>query len=126
MTKRPTFGTENRFGRSIKRHRWWLGLVLLIALAAALSYQVAPVPAAASRTEATQAQAQDPAMQGVLAYLRAHSSAQPTPTPVVRLDPGQQAIMRYIQVHQPTPQPQSLWDKVKQTLAGYLRGNGSR
>jgi hypothetical protein len=124
MTKRATFETWNRFGRSIKRHSWWLGLVPLIALAAALSYQVAPVPAAASRTEETQAQAQDPAMQGVLAYLRVHSGISSTPAPTAQLDPGQQAIMRYIHVHEPTAQPASLWDTVKQTLAGYLRGSG--
>lgn len=123
MTKRPALGPWNRFGMRIKRYRWWLGLVLLIALAASIGHQVVPTPVDASPPPSA-TQAQDPAVQSVLAYLRAHSGISPAPTPTAQLDGAQQSVMRYVRVHEPAAQPASLWDRLKQTLVGYLRGHG--
>ena len=124
MTRQPTVQIRSRLGMLAKYYRWWLGLAFLIALAALVAYLVAPAPAVASPAAvAAQAAAPDPAMQSVLAYLRAHSGSQPAPTPAMRLDPAQQSVMRYVRAHQPTEQPASLWEQVRQTLRGYLGRN---
>jgi hypothetical protein len=63
-------------------------------------------------------------MQGVFAYLRAHSGETAAPTPDAPLDPAQQGVMQYLRAHERLDQPATLWDQVKQTVLGYLRGYG--
>jgi hypothetical protein len=111
--------------QKIMRHGRWLVLGTLFILAAFAAYRAVPAPVAATSAASTaQAATHDPAMQGVLDYLRAHSPTQSAPTSAAPLDPAQQSIMRYVHAHENAGQPTTLWDQVKQTVLGYLRGNG--
>jgi hypothetical protein len=96
-------------------------LLLLIAFTA---YHVAPAPAAATPAANTaRASSHDPAMQSVLAYLRAHSGAQSVPTPAASLDPAQQSVMQYVRAHDRAGQPTTLWNQLTQAVLGYLRAH---
>src|SRR5690242_4300650 len=119
MTRQPTVQIRSRLRILTKHYRWWLALAFLIVFVASAAYQVAPAPAVASPA-AVAAQAQDPAMQAVLAYLRAHTGTQPAPTPTVAVDQAQQSVMQYVRAHQPIEQPAPLWEQLKQTIVGYL------
>ena len=124
MTTQTASQNRTNAHRMIGRRRWWLGLGLLLVAAALIAYYVTPAPAATTPVASTaRASAHDPAMQSVLAYLRAHSGAQPAPTPATHFDPAQQSVMQYVRAHDRTDQPTTLRDQITQALLGYLRGH---
>jgi hypothetical protein len=111
----------------IKRYARWLILVALLVLTALAAYHITPAPAAISpAVRSTQTSALDPTTQSVLAYLRARSGETAVPTPAALLDSAQQSVMQYVYAHDAPDQPRTLWDQVKQTVLGYLRGMGKR
>jgi hypothetical protein len=107
--------------QKIRKQAKWLNLALLLIFVALTAYHFTPAPADATPgASGAQASAQDPAMQSVLTYLRAHSGETAVPTPAASLDPAQQSVMQYVRAHERADQPTTLWDQVTQVVLGYL------
>lgn len=111
--------------RSIPRRRarirWAcvFAIVVVLVMIAALAYQPA-VPA----TSAASSARSDPAMQSVLAYLRAHGGAQPTWAAPAHQNAAQQGIMGYVRAHEPVPTPTATGlDAITSAVLDYLRAH---
>lgn len=120
-----TRSIAHRFARMRRAsYRWFLILAIGFALAAlaALAYRPAS-PATSAAPGARGHLAADPAVQSVLAYLRAHPGAQPT-WAAPHQDAAQQAIMSYVRAHESVPTPTATGlDAVTNAVLDYLRAH---
>src|SRR5262245_7778635 len=81
--------------RQIHMRQWWLGLGLVIVIAAFATYRYIAAPAVSVLpANTTTMAALDPAQQGVSDYLRVHTIDR---APV--LDPAQQGVSDYLRAH---------------------------
>jgi hypothetical protein len=122
LTKYISIVSRARIRQWIKRSTRWLALVAVVLLLALTADRIVPaLTANPPAAIAAPAPAEDAALQSVLAYLRAHSGAQPAPTATVRLDPAQQSVMQYVHAHDRPAPPAKLWDRVSQAVLDFLR-----
>jgi hypothetical protein len=104
------------------RYRWIIALGLLSVVIALASYRFTSVPAIpTSVVSRPHVSLVDPAQQGVLDYLRAHSVVQPLSASAVTLDPAQQSVMSYLRAHEAV-EKQPL-DPSQQGVTDYLRAH---
>jgi hypothetical protein len=101
------------------RYRWALALSLLSVVTALAAYRFSSVPAVATPVvSGSHLSHMEPAQQGVLDYVRAHSAVQTQP-----LDPAQQGVLYYVRAHavvQPLSTPASALDPAQQSVMTYL------
>src|SRR5438552_17775008 len=106
MTTHAASPTRRSVRQMLRRYGWWLGLGLLLVIAALTFYHFTSASAAATpAAKSVQALAPDAITQSVSDYLCAHSGAQSIPTPAAPLDPAQQSVMRYVRAHDRVEQP---------------------
>ena len=97
MTTHTVAQTLTNVRQTIGRSAWWLGLSLVLVVAALATYHYTTVPAVSVSEVSsvrTPAARLDPAQQSVLDYLRVHGAVQTQP-----LDPAQQRVMDYLRAH---------------------------
>jgi hypothetical protein len=131
MTTHTIAQTLTNIRQTIGRYSLWLGLSLVLGVAALAAYRYTTVPAVSiPEVRSIQAPAArlDPAQQSVLDYLRAHSATQPNRTAVVTVDPAQQSVLDYLRAHsanQLLPASGSSLDPAQQSVIDYLRAHAA-
>jgi hypothetical protein len=124
MTTHTLAQTLTNVRQIIGRYAWWLGLSLVLGLAAVGAYHTTPVPTvSAPMVRGTQAVPLDPALQSVMDYLRAHSSDQPLHVSAVLHDPATQSALDYIRAHSGDRAQRAAtpWNQATQAVLDYLR-----
>jgi len=126
MRTHSTPPTQTSRRQSISRYGFAIAFSLVLAVSAMGAYRFTSMaPAPAALTSSRQAALVDPAQQGVLAYLRVHSSVASLGLASATLDPAQQSVMRYVEAHSvAAPQRVAPLDPAAQAVLDYLRAHG--
>src|SRR5262245_8144326 len=90
VTRSTTMSTHPISHRQVHMRQWWLGLGLVIVIAAVGTYRYIAAPAVSVLPASTTTTAAlDPAQQGVSDYLRVHATGR---APALVVDPAQQGV----------------------------------
>jgi len=126
MRTHSTPPTQTSRRQSISRYGFAIAFSLVLAVSAMGAYRFTSMAQAPTiGTSSRQATLVDPAQQGVLAYLRVHSSVASLGLASATLDPAQQSVMRYVEAHSvAAPQRVAPLDPAAQAVLDYLRAHG--
>lgn len=103
----------------VNHYRWAIALSLLVLVALIAQFHFTSMPESATYgIGAATVSLVDPAQQGVLGYIQAHSVARP----VAALDATQQGVLGYIQAHTIAQAPVVL-DATQQGVMGYIQAH---